>query len=378
MNTKITNLHEKNQIMYFTIENIPTCAINSIRRIITVEIPCFVFRTFPHNENKVEMLINTSRHNNEILKQRLGCIPIHIDDMEFPYEDHRIEVNKKNDGKSLMFLTTEDFKVYNIQTKKYLSDASTRKIFPSDPITGDYIILARLRAKLADNLDGEQIKFIAKIDISTAQHDGMYNVASTCSYGCTIDPIQVEGALIKYTKELSKKKITKDEIEFEIKNWRLLEAKRFIKPESFDFILETVGVFSNNYLMYEACNVMINKLLLFIDNIKSTEIKKNIRLEENMDTTTPNEYIMTVAHEDYTLGNVIVHYLYQKHFINDKDINFCGFNKPHPHINEGIFRIAFINKVSIETVSNYFIQAANKAIELFTNIGLNFENVNTE
>ncbi len=68
-----------------------------------MEIPCFVFRTFPHNENKVEMLINTSRHNNEILKQRLGCIPIHIDDMEFPYEDHRIEVNKKNDGKSLMF-----------------------------------------------------------------------------------------------------------------------------------------------------------------------------------------------------------------------------------------------------------------------------------
>ena len=43
--------------------------------------------TFPHEKNKANIEINTTRFNNEIIKQRLSCIPIHITDTAFDYQN---------------------------------------------------------------------------------------------------------------------------------------------------------------------------------------------------------------------------------------------------------------------------------------------------
>ena len=51
-----------------------------VRRIIIAGIPTIVIRTMPHENNDVDIEINTTRLNNEILKQRISCIPIHIGD----------------------------------------------------------------------------------------------------------------------------------------------------------------------------------------------------------------------------------------------------------------------------------------------------------
>ena len=47
-------------------------------------------------DSKVDIITNTTRLNNEIIKQRIGCIPIHIDDNDFPYQEYVVEVNKQN------------------------------------------------------------------------------------------------------------------------------------------------------------------------------------------------------------------------------------------------------------------------------------------
>ena len=59
---------------------------------------------------------NIDYFNNEILKQRLSCIPLHINDSKFPYETFEIEINKKNTSGNIEYITTEDFKVKNILT----------------------------------------------------------------------------------------------------------------------------------------------------------------------------------------------------------------------------------------------------------------------
>ena len=48
----------------------------------------------------------------------------------------------------------------------------------------------------------------------------------------------------------------------ELADWRLLDALRIVTPNSFDFIIETVGVFSNNDLLRKACDIIINQILL--------------------------------------------------------------------------------------------------------------------
>ena len=87
---------------------------NALRRIIVSDIPTFVFRTYPYNENKAEIRHNTTRLHNEIIKQRLSCIPIHIQDMGFPYKDYVIELDVKNETDNIVYVTTRDFKIKNI------------------------------------------------------------------------------------------------------------------------------------------------------------------------------------------------------------------------------------------------------------------------
>ena len=59
--------------------------------------------------------------NNEILKQRVGCIPIFINDLTIPIEDYIVELSKKNETNSVQYLTTQDFMIQNVKNKRYLA-----------------------------------------------------------------------------------------------------------------------------------------------------------------------------------------------------------------------------------------------------------------
>ena len=100
---------------------------NGLRRTILSDIPVIAFKTFPHSENRADFVTNTSRFNNEILKQRLGCIPIHIPDTTMPYNELLVEIHKKNDTNEMVYLTTADFRVKNIKSNKYLDHSQLTK-----------------------------------------------------------------------------------------------------------------------------------------------------------------------------------------------------------------------------------------------------------
>jgi DNA-directed RNA polymerase I and III subunit RPAC1 len=128
---KIQTLIEEDEILKFTITNIDISIANSLRRIILSEIPLFVFKAFPHDQNNINIISNTCKLHNEIIKQRLGCIPIHIDDDEFPYKDYIVELDEINNDSTIKFVTSESFKIKNINNGKYLSDQQVKKNFSS-------------------------------------------------------------------------------------------------------------------------------------------------------------------------------------------------------------------------------------------------------
>ena len=79
------NSRHNDEMLMFTLSGVNVSLANAIRRTILSDIPLVVFRTTPYQQNKANIISNTSRLNNEILKQRLSCIPIHIKDIEgFP------------------------------------------------------------------------------------------------------------------------------------------------------------------------------------------------------------------------------------------------------------------------------------------------------
>lgn len=360
---------EENNTLMFTMSNINHSLANSLRRIILSDIPTLVFRTFPHSESKVNITINTTRLNNEIIKQRIGCVPIHITDIDFPYKDYVVEVDKKNDTDTIQLLTTADFKVKNTSNDKYLSAAAVKEIFPPDLITGGYIPITRLRPKLSENIDGEHIQFVAHLDIGTAKQDGMYNIVSTCAYGATMDSVKATDVWNEKKKTLVKSGMTEEDIEFEKKNWFLLDAKRITLPNSFDFVIESIGVFSNFSIIYKACDIMIHKCKTFISLIERGDVP--IELSEN--TTVSNEYTITLNNEDYTLGNALTHFLYEKYYVGDKTLSFVGFRVPHPHIPNSVIRMAFEAPTDTTMVSQYLTFVAEDVIKTFTNIQMKFK-----
>ena len=360
MEPRISNVRTENGFLKFSLLDCNMSIANALRRIIISDIPTFVFRTYPYSENKAEITYNTTRFHNEIIKQRLSCIPIHIDDMDFPYKDYIVEVDVKNDTDNILYVTTKDFKIKNIKTDVYSDESAVRAIFPPSAITGDYIEFARLQPKLSENIDGERLTLRCGLDIGMASQDGAFNVISTCAYECTPD-IQKANEVWKDKEAVMKKSnVSEAEIEFEKKNWFLLEAKRYYQSNSYDFTIESVGVFENIEIVIKACEIMISKCEKLLENLQHGKV--TILPSE---TTLKNGFDITLVNEDYTLGKVIEFYLYQQNFIADKTLSFCGFRKPHPHATESIIRVAFHNEIDPVGVSGYVQAASDSAITAF-------------
>ena len=363
MEPRISNVVQENNFLKFTLVDCNMSVANALRRIIISDIPTFVFRTFPYSENKTEITHNTTRFHNEIIKQRLSCVPIHIDDMDFPYKDYIVEVNVKNDTDNIVYVTTKDFKIKNIRTEIYSDESAVRAIFPSSNITGDYIEFARLQPKLSENIEGERLTFRGGMDIGMASQDGSFNVISTCAYECTPDIAkanEVWSEKAAAMKKGEKGEISDEDIELEKKNWFLLEAKRYYHANSYDFTIETVGVFENTEIVIKACKIMISKCEKFLYELEHGQVPI-----VPSETTLKNGFDVTLINEDYTLGKVIEFYLYQQHFIADKTLSFCGFRKSHPHATDSIIRVAFHNETDIVGVSVYIQGATNDAITSF-------------
>jgi len=114
MNPKIENYSEIDNTLTFTLSGVDVCFANAIRRTILSDIPTVIFKTMPYESSKVNIIDNTTRLNNEILKQRLSCIPIHITDLDIPLKDYLLEIDEENITDTIMYVTTEHFKIKNI------------------------------------------------------------------------------------------------------------------------------------------------------------------------------------------------------------------------------------------------------------------------
>jgi DNA-directed RNA polymerase subunit L len=367
MNPKIENYSETDNILTFTLSGVDVSFANAIRRTIIADIPTVVFKTMPYEKNKSVIMDNTSRLNNEIIKQRLSCIPIHITDLEIPLDNYLLEIDEENLTDNILYVTTQNFKIKNLNLGKYLEEKDVRKIFPPYiPPTGKneyFIDFIRLRPKISSEILGEKIKMTCEFSIGTAKEDSMFNVVGTCSYGYTPDPEQIKEELQKREQQWRDEGKTSEEIHFESTNWKLLEGLRYVKKNSFDFIIQSVGVFDNDILIEKACNILITKL----NYLNNEMMKDNIIINQSV-STIDNCYDIILDNEDYTIGNILNYILYTIFYIDTKLLSYCGFKKMHPHDSEIILRIAFqtpTKKNSIKTMFKYTIE---EAVKVFTNL----------
>ena len=366
MNPQLDRLVTSNDVLNFTLSGVDVSIANAIRRIMISDIPSVIFRTTPYEKNKANFIENTSRLNNEIIKQRLSCIPIHITDMDFPLDQYEVEIKKENSTYAPILVTTEDFKVKNMSNGSYLTEQEVKKIFPPDPITKEYISLVRLQPQIMEKIPGEAIHIVCKLDIGTGGEDGSFSAVCTSAYSYTQD---VDAASKKWNEKeamLKANQESDDIIEKERLDWLALDSKRITIDNSYDFIVESVGVFENTALVKSACEIAIKK----ISNIENMMQDGKVEIAVS-ETTIENCFDIKLENEDYTIGKVLEYILYEKFYTSDV-LTFCNFKKFHPHLTYGTLRLAFSQSTDVENITQYILIACASSKEIFDKINTLF------
>jgi len=366
MNPKV-EIYDHSDPFRFKLSGINVSIANALRRIILSEIPRNVIRTEIYNDNQCFIEVNTTQHHNEIIKQRLSSIPIHMTKLDILPNNYILEVDVKNETDEPIYVTTEHFKLRNKLTKEFMEETEKRKIFPPDNLTNSYIDFVKLRPKISETIPGEHIKFKAEISISNARDNSMFNVVSKCSYGYTKDTEKIKETMDNMRQSMIDKGIEKEEIDFALRNFRLLDEERIFIPDSFDFVIQSNGIYENKEVVVLGAQVLVNKFQLIINKIED-----NLVEILNSETTVDFSFDILLQNEDYTIGKALEFILYSKYYEGEKTLSFCGFKKFHPHDTTSTVRIAFEQRADKNMTKEYLRTACILAKEVFTKIGKMF------
>lgn len=367
-------------VLTFVIKDVHSSFVNALRRTILSDIPVVGFQVEPHEKNQCKIYKNTSKLHNEILKHRLSLIPVVMDAMtdadavrEF-IENMMLEVIVANDTDTNMYITTEHFRIKNKKTGEYLPDIETHAIFPKDPFSGDYILFNRLGGKMG-SIQGEELHLTAEFSVQQAKTSAVYNAVSNVSYGNKVD---TKKALLVWNEietnmregNNGAQKITEKEIQLARLNFDALDRQRHYLPNQFDFIVETVGQYTNIKIMYLACDFMIRKIREFSGGVKGNTVPIT---STNSKNTLENAFDVRLENEGYTLGYLLQYMLMELFFQTNGDgsvvpiLSFCGFVKDHPHNPDSILRVAFHNPTDAteNSVRDVLKHSCEEAIKIF-------------
>jgi hypothetical protein len=362
----ISVLDDTEYTLRTTIENVDVSVVNAIRRTILSEIPTVVFCTSPPEKDQCVIHRNTSILNNEIIKHRLGCLPIHHVHTLPPdvITGLLMELHVVNTTDDYLMVTSKDFKVKHKDTGKYLDDADLRKIFPPSRVVMDafgvesYTDIVKLRPKL-NELPGDIIKLQCDFSYSNANEDSSYNVVSACSYSNLQDSALVTEAYNAVRQKYVSDGLDPVEIEFRLTDWLLLDAYRYVNPYGFEFVVETLGVYSNKEIVVNAINIII-------DNIQS--ISNTVDIVHGI---TDKEYKIMMYKEEYTIGKLFENAMFATYFENSQILTYCGFKKLHPHDTYALLRLEYAETLgdAFQTVIlNHLNESIVPVVETFTHI----------
>lgn len=373
MNPQISNVHINTETLEFRLSGVDVSVANAIRRTILANIERIVL-----NPQQIE--INTSLHfHNEIMKQRLRCVPVipvengvlMTDEQIVDFvKNHAIDIDVQNTESHKIYVTTGDFKIWSKENKQYLPETRVREMFPAYR-DGYYIDLMRLYPSKGLTIPGEHFKARIDLSIDTAQHDGCFSVVSKCSYQNTPDPLLAEKA---WADIESQDTTSTDEVkQYKKRDFYLLDAERYYIPNSFDFIIETNRIYDNEDIVRRACSTLVQRFEYLGNALKDNdETAVVFKPCQQMD----NAFDVILKNGDYTIGVLLDNVLFRQFGTVDGDgtLSFCGFVKEHPHFKHSILRMAFNKNQDEAFCKNLILNACEKIIECFNKLENIFQN----
>jgi DNA-directed RNA polymerase subunit L len=354
---------KRNTYVEFELANIHFSTANAIRRVMISQVKTVGFRTEPYKACDIKVVANDTPLHNQFSLHRLAMVPINVPNPDkFNIDDYQFIIDVSNNTNVGRNVTTEDFQIKQISTNKFLSREEVKRFFPPDPITGDYILLNKLRpkyfvphhtlsrevvnemAKDFDNPVEDVMRFHieGKASISNGAENGHYSPVAVACYVNTVDPQRAEVGLREYIdKENEKAKnmgIEPPSMEKMKRRFELTEQSRYFyindkqEPNVFTFKIETVGIIPSLVVFHRAIEIVKDKLTTFVNNLVN---RNEAAITINVSSQLEGGYEFIVANEDDTLGNIVQSHLALMYAdLNlakeQRKLKFVGYKRPHP------------------------------------------------
>jgi DNA-directed RNA polymerase I and III subunit RPAC1 len=371
---------------------------NTLRRMVLIGVESVAFNSTMNEKGETTHVVvkeNTTPMTNEMLADRIGLIPVHADPTTWNEDDYSFELKIQNDTDSTMPVKAEHFDIIkrgemyggaeNNEKKEGEEEVRSanvkvgnKQFFHPDPKTKDTCLIALLKGKQPSQA-GQKIHLVAKASVGTGRDHIRFCPVSQCSYGYSVDTDEARQRMqferwAKNSKNKSLENLKEDKAleETLMREFQTMEVQRCYKmdeatgePNSFDFVIESVGVLPVTTIVESALENIEKKCVKY--SALDKQAPDNVRVQ-NADARMKG-FDFIFQKEDHTLGNLFQTYMEQT--MMGKDISFVGYKVPHPLRDEMVIRVGVdfsgdIEKDGKETTARVAIaKAANECAAIF-------------
>jgi DNA-directed RNA polymerase subunit L len=384
--TRFENLvYEDKGYLRFQIVNTHVSYVNTLRRVGISEVKSVGFRADilkDGSTSDVKIESNTTPMSNEMLAHRIGLIPVHANPSTWDPEKYVFKCDIKNNSLDFLYVKVSDIEVFEKKDSELIKVPNVQFFHP-DPITRDTALIAVLKPKVGSQAL-EQVSFTAKATVGVGRENSRFNPTSQFAYSYTRDedPDKVNEIFIEWLdrhKKVNSSDLESDpdrKSEFE-REFNTMEINRCYKknekgePYSFDFTIESVGVYSPFDIVKEAIKVCEEKCFAYIGLDKGS-LPENIKIQPTKKEA--KGYDIYFQHEDHTLGNLLTTWLDENLLdplsVKPDAIRFCAYCVPHPLRDEMLITILCDNE---DTCRKVLAIAASNLSKMFAQWRIQWE-----
>lgn len=328
--------------MRFVADHIDVGVINAIRRVIMSEIDNVAIAFDPYNEDNtdIKFIENTSSLHNEFLGHRISLIPIQVEPSEiktFDSNKYSFVIHKSNTTKDSIDITTDDIEVFDEAGNKLPKEVHD-KIFPHDNITGEPILITKLKPNLYNQTMGEKLHVEFKARTGKATQHARWSPVSTCTYMNVVDDEAAKKAFEEKASTMNPNERAVAWKRFNVHDrYRYFVKNQYDEPDSFEFTIESECRWTPKMLVSEAIDVLVMKM---------QSLKNSSRCKVETINEATYTYAVIIDHEDHTLGNLLQTLIYNEYIRenNNTMLSYVGYYQPHPLNTEVVFKFVFKEK----------------------------------
>lgn len=365
--------------------------VNTLRRMILTGVNSVAIRSDMNEKGTTSDVVvtkNTTPMTNEMLADRIGLLPIHVDNPNAWYPElftFRLHVTNTSSESLDVFASDIEVLQKSADLSEELLLIPNNQFFHPDPITHQTALITVLKGKQS-NQNPQTIELTARATVGIGREHIRFSPVSQCSYSYTIDTDEGRQKELFEKWLINNKKVEPKSLEADTekggklqREFQTMEVQRCYlindsgEPYSFECVVETIGVQTVDRIVDQAlieieakCNKYTNMVTKLPDSVQCLPADARMM-----------GFDFIFQNEDHTLGNLLQTWMDQYYMDKGNELTFVGYKVPHPLRDEMVLRVG-VNDGKELTAREFVAKAALGCAEMFRHWLTNWREIISE